>query len=283
MPGGNSFSVTMDFDGSGTVQTRTFNLDSGVFFATVGQTAVFDWRGRIPERLAFQVSNGNKSIPVDISGAGDITVDDQIFADDAIPPVTVAQVNGDQLPDPTPVPTATPTPEYPPNGDPTPSPTPTPNGNGNGGGNDGGNGNGGGNPHETPSPTPPPTPEPTPTATPNPEASPTPSPSMQCSSSIDKTNLVLSQSNPATKSGTVTYTIANGSGANGSRTVTAAIVGGSRSLTFSISPSTLNNGGSAVITISSKTGNGNRGTFLVKIGASPACGSEKQVAVTVNN
>ena len=89
-PGSTTFNVTMDFDGTGNRTTRTLTLESGVFFTTVAQTATFDWRGRVVQRLAFQISNGRKSIPVDISGSGDITVDDQIFADDAIPAVIVA-------------------------------------------------------------------------------------------------------------------------------------------------------------------------------------------------
>jgi hypothetical protein len=91
---------------------------------------------------------------------------------------------------------------------------------------------------------------------------------------------VLSQTNAATKSGTVTYTIANGEGA---RSVSAVIVGGGNSLLLSVSPATINNGGAAVVTITTKTGRGNRGTFLVKISSSPTCGSDKQVQVTVNN
>src|SRR6185369_15417652 len=141
-PGTNTFNVTMDFDGHGTLDTRTFTLDTGVSFMTIAQTATFDWRGRIATRLAFQVANSTRSIPVDISGSGDITVDDQIFADDAIPATVVSQVTGDSLPDPTPLPTSTPTPSASPQDTASPTPTPNGNGNGNGNGNDGNNGNG---------------------------------------------------------------------------------------------------------------------------------------------
>jgi hypothetical protein len=92
--------------------------------------------------------------------------------------------------------------------------------------------------------------------------------------------LILSQTITAQRTGTVTYTIANGTGA---RSISAVIAGGGNNLTLSVSPTTINGSGSAVVTIKAKTGAGNRGTFLVKISSSPGCGNVQQVAVTVNN
>ncbi|HBB89593.1 MAG TPA: hypothetical protein DC047_18460, partial [Blastocatellia bacterium] len=108
--GTTTFNVRMDFDGSGTLQTRTFSLDSGVSFNNVAQTATFDWRGRVVERLVFQIINEARSLPVDVSGSGDITVNDQVFSDDEIPGITLAAVTNDVVPDATPTPTPTPTP-----------------------------------------------------------------------------------------------------------------------------------------------------------------------------
>src|SRR6185295_18048597 len=117
--GTSTFNVRMDFDGSGTLQTKTFTLDPGVTFNNVAQTATFDWRGRIVTRLVFQIINEARSLPVDVSGSGDITVNDQVFSDDEIPGITLAAVTNDVVPDATPTPTPTPTPI------PTATPTPT--------------------------------------------------------------------------------------------------------------------------------------------------------------
>src|SRR5262245_47654412 len=101
-PGSSTYNVRMDF-GSGTMETRTFRLESGITFTTVAQKTSFDWRGRISSRWVYQVYNGSKSIPVDVSGSGDITVGEQHFPDELIPPVTIASVTGDVMPDPVPV------------------------------------------------------------------------------------------------------------------------------------------------------------------------------------
>lgn len=275
-PGTNYFNVRMDFNGTGVLTTRTFTLDTNVEFSTVAQTAVFDWRGRIPVELAFQVFNGSKSIPVDISGSGDVTIDSQIFADLVIPDVVGSAVASDVVPDPTPFPPVTPTPTPTPNPSPTPTPTPTPNGNGNGNGGNNGNGNNGnGNPTPTPTPVPTPTPTPIPTPTPTPTPTGQPPP---CTSSVTPTTLTLSQSQSTHRSGTAVFTLTNGIGV---RTIKAAMVG--QSLNLSVSPTSISGSGSATVTIASKTGNGNRGTFLVNISATPSCGTTQQVTVTVSN
>src|SRR5258705_13943193 len=51
----NRFVVTMDFDGNGTVQSRTFMLDSGTVFSGNATKVSFDWRGRIPKRQVFNI------------------------------------------------------------------------------------------------------------------------------------------------------------------------------------------------------------------------------------
>src|SRR6185436_10151032 len=111
-PGSTTYTITMDF-GAGTVETRTFNLDSGLNFATAAKRVTFDWRGRITEAWVFQIRSDylDRSLPVDVSGSGDITVGEQHFPDQLIPPVEVAEVTGDvDTSNPTPTPTPTPTP-----------------------------------------------------------------------------------------------------------------------------------------------------------------------------
>src|ERR1044072_1210344 len=158
-PGSTTYAVTMD-SGSGVIEPRNFDLEPGLSFATAAKRVTFDWRGRIAGAWVFQVRSEylDRNLPVDVSGSGDITVGEQHFPDQLIPPVEIAEVTWDV--NSTPTPSATPTPDpsaTPPIGDggvdpeatPTPSPTPTPHGNGNGNGNDGNNGNG-----NNPSPTP---------------------------------------------------------------------------------------------------------------------------------
>lgn len=271
-PGTNTYAITMDFNGTGGVQTRTFTLDEGISFGTNGQTVTFDWRGRIPQRAVFGLTNGRTTIPVDVSGSGDITLGNQTFADDSIPDVALNPVPPDVVPDPTPYPTVNPSEDSPgTEATPTPTPTPTPNGNGNGNGN-GGNGNG--NPHSTPTPTPTPTPQPTVEPTPDPTGTPFP-----CSASTSTSSLSLSQRASGQQSGTVSFTLNN---ATGTHSVTAAQAGSGNNLTITVSPSSISGSGSAIITIASKNGSGNRGNFTVNISAG-SCGSVQQVIVTVGN
>jgi hypothetical protein len=267
--GTNTFNVRMDFDGTGTLQTRTFTLDSGVTFNNVAQSVTFDWRGRIVERLVFQIINSARSLPVDISGSGDVTVNDQVFSDDEIPGITLAEVTNDVVPDATPTPTATPNTTSP-TPTPTATPTPTPNGNGNGNGN-------GNNASPTPTPTPTPTPAQTPTPAPTPTPTPVPPP---CASSVSATSLSLSQSISTRRTGTVIFTLTNATGAH---TISAFAAGSGNPLTLSISPASFNGNGYSTVTIGSKTGNGNRGTFTVNISATPSCGIAQRVTVSVGN
>jgi len=289
--GSNTYAITMDF-GTGTVQTRTFQLDPGLEFSTAAQKVTFDWRGRltvpcdVTKSCVYQVYSASldKGIPIDVSGSGDITVDEQHFPDQLIPAIDITPVgDGDVDPDPvgTPAiegtpspdpidsidPTATPTPTP----TPTATPTPTPNGNGNGNGNVNGNGNGN---------NPTPTPTPTATPTPTPSSSPSPSPVAQCSSALSSSSLNLSQSDSTRHTGTVTFTIANGTG---TYTVKVVQEGNGNSLGISASPATISSNGSSVITISSKNGAGNRGVFVVDVSSTAACGSSHTITVTVSN
>src|SRR5215203_3365922 len=104
-PGTTNYEVTMDF-GDGVVETRRFDLDSGLSFSTASKKVTFDWRGRITEAWVFQVFSTYlaRSLPVDVSGSGDITVGQQHFPDQLIPPVEISEVTGDVDPDPSPTP-----------------------------------------------------------------------------------------------------------------------------------------------------------------------------------
>jgi type II secretory pathway pseudopilin PulG len=278
-PETNTYAVTMDF-GTGALETRTFQLETGVTFDTVAQKTTFDWRGRIVERLVYQVTNGTKSIPVDVSGSGDITIGEQRFPDNLIPAVDIATVTGDVIQDPTPTPDegTPPSPADNPSPTPYPSPSPSPTGNGNGSGS-GGNGNGdvnGNNPH--PSPTPTPIPSPSPTATP--ASNPTPTPLPPCVTTLSPTTLSLSQSDNSRKTGTATFSIAN---AFQARSIIAALAGSGKSLTISLSLVRIEGSGTSIISVTTKSGAGNRGVFLVNVSTSPNCGTTQHLTVSVSN
>lgn len=276
-PGTNSYQVTMDW-GSGTVETRTFALESGLSFDTIAKKVSFDWRGRITESWVFQIHSDylGRNMPVDVSGSGDITVGEQHFPDQMIPAVEISQVNGDvdTSTDPTPSPTATYSPTPPVDASPSPevspsataTPTPTPNNNGNGQGPSGNNGNGNGNA------------TPTPTATP--VASPSATPIAQCVSSISPSTLSLSQSDATKQTGTATFTMTN---ATGVRTISASQAGNGNALVISLSLVRIDGSGSSVISVTTKNGSGNRGTFVVNVAGTPACGNGAQLTVSVSN
>ena len=281
-PGSTTYAVTMDF-GSGALETRTFSLESGLTFVTAAKKLSFDWRGRIAEAWVFQIFSSflQRGLPVDVSGSGDITVGEQHFPDQLIPPVEVSQVTGDVADaTPTPSPTLEPTPpiEETPTGDevdptPTPTPTPTPSpsptsGNGNGNGSDNGNnGNGSGNPSASPTPTS------SPTATPDSQLP-------QCVATISPSTLSLSQSDTGKQTGTATFTMVN---ATGVRTISASQAGNGNSLGIELSLVRIDGNGSSIITINTKQGGGNRGVFIVDISASPSCGTTTQLTVSVSN
>jgi hypothetical protein len=284
-PGTTNYAVSMDY-GSGSVETRTFDLESGLVFMTAAQRVTFDWRGRITvpcditKACVFQVHSNylGYAVPVDISGSGDITVGEQHFPDLLIPAVAISDVGNDvegSTPTPTPSPSSTPaadaspSPGSDPNATPTPTPIPTP----------------------TPTPTATPTPTPTPvgngngngspTPTPTPGATPTPTPISQCVTTLSPSTLSLSQTDETKLSGSATFTMSN---ATGVRIISASQLGNGNSLNISLSLMRIDGNGSSVITVSTKNGAGNRGVFIVEIAADPACGSSaQQLTVSVTN
>jgi hypothetical protein len=90
----------------------------------------------------------------------------------------------------------------------------------------------------------------------------------------------LSQSDDSKKTGTATFTMAN---ATGVRIISASQAGNGNSLTLDISLLRIDGSGSSVISVTTKNGSGNRGSFVVDISADPACGSAQHLSVTVNN
>ncbi|MEP6717790.1 MAG: GspH/FimT family pseudopilin [bacterium] len=81
-----TYKVTMDFTNSGAATDRTFSFDSGVQVAnnTELPSVTFNWRGRTVTPgtncvTTFSVTNGNANdgVNVDVSGSGDVTVENQ--------------------------------------------------------------------------------------------------------------------------------------------------------------------------------------------------------------
>jgi len=188
-----SYTVTMDLDGDGDLDTKTIALPDGVEFDTV-ETIAFDWRGRTWNTFgAFTESNAQVSITlkdsyekmtIDVTGSGDVTINSGVF-DDEVPNVSLKV--GDLASDgatpvatpvevtPTPTPDSVPTPDNTANPDPTPLPTPD---------------LGDIIPVPTPTPAASPTPAATPTPTPDAVPTPTPAPAV-CRLSVDKITVLL--------------------------------------------------------------------------------------------
>ena len=183
-----TYSVTMDFDNTGTVATRNFTLSEGVTFITGIKSITFDWRGRIPQEQSFGFSNGSNTVSVGVTGSGDVTFDAQFFHDGSLPPIALVGPGGAVIPDPgaTPTPIATPTPTPTPNPNPTPTPTPNPNPTPTPDPN--------ATPNPNPTPTPTPNPYPTPTPTPNPTPTPTPQP---CTLEVSPTSMSIMENGSA--------------------------------------------------------------------------------------
>jgi prepilin-type N-terminal cleavage/methylation domain-containing protein len=280
-PGTTTYAVSMDW-GSGVVETKVFDLDSGLTFATAAKKVSFDWRGRISEAWVFQIFSTylGESLPVDVSGSGDITVGEQHFPDQLIPDITISEVTNDvATPNPTiaasPSPTTSPSPSQ--GASPSPSPTASL-GPGNSGTNGGGSGSNNGNGNSSPTPTPAASPSPSASADPN--ASPSPA-LPQCASVISPNYLELSQSNTAKQSGSATFTMTNATGAV--RVISATQAGNGNSVNIALSLQRIDGNGSSVVTVSTKKGAGNRGTFLVNVSASPSCGTTQQLKVFISN
>ena len=89
-----SYDVTMDFDGSGTAYTRRYQLlgDIALPPGSPLPTVNFNWRGRTSactNTFAFQNSTGGLQSWVDVSDAGDVTIDSDV---DVLPTVSYATV-----------------------------------------------------------------------------------------------------------------------------------------------------------------------------------------------
>jgi len=88
-----TYNVTMDFSGSGTVTTRTFQFDDGVsVFSTPLPNLTFNWRGRISRctnTFALRNEPGEQSY-LDVSDAGDVTVNNDV---NVLPNANYATVN----------------------------------------------------------------------------------------------------------------------------------------------------------------------------------------------
>jgi Tfp pilus assembly protein FimT len=78
-----SYRVTMDFNGTGSPVSRNFSFEQGVQIASADLPNVtFNWRGRTVTSGAacvttFSVANQAGGQSVDVSGAGDVTVESQ--------------------------------------------------------------------------------------------------------------------------------------------------------------------------------------------------------------
>jgi type II secretory pathway pseudopilin PulG len=270
----NSYNVTLDLDGNGTMDTKTIPLPRDVTFETV-ETISFDWRGRTwntvdgvttpNAQVSIRLKNSNDSVSVDVTGSGDITIDSRVF-DDSVPNVNlrVGDLASSATPTPTPAAVATPTPTPAlidgtqptptptPVSDGAPVPTPTPN-------------LGGGTPTPTPSPTatPRPSPSPSPTATPTPS----PSPVTPCTITTDPVSLSLGIG------GTKTIKVSHNSSSSVIITATS-----SKPSDLQVTPgssTSIGAGGAATFTIKSKSSLG-----IYNVTFSTGCGS-KVVPVVV--
>jgi Tfp pilus assembly protein FimT len=78
-----TYTVTMDFNNSGHAVPRTFSFQDGVKMASSDLPNVtFNWRGRTVSSgsscvTTFSVSDGKSGLSVDVSGSGDVTVENQ--------------------------------------------------------------------------------------------------------------------------------------------------------------------------------------------------------------
>jgi type II secretory pathway pseudopilin PulG len=75
-----TYDITMDFDGSGNVSTRTFPFENGVsIVSTPLPSLTFNWRGRISAcTVRFTAQNSGEQSWVSVSDAGDVTVNSSV-------------------------------------------------------------------------------------------------------------------------------------------------------------------------------------------------------------
>jgi Tfp pilus assembly protein FimT len=265
-----SYTVTIDLDGDGVLDTKTITLPDGVEFKTV-ETIAFDWRGRTWNTVGT-TTEANKQVSItlkdsyedkvsiDVTGSGDITINSDVFEDE-LPDVnlkvgdlasgpTSTPTPVEEIPTPTPTPESVPTPDNTGNPDPTPLPTPD---------------LGDIIPVPTPTPRGKPTPDATPEPTPDAVPTPTPAPTV-CLLSVDLPELRL------TKDGLATIKVNHNAGATLTVTGTS-----SKPSDLQVSPAAqvVASGGSASFTIKSK-----RTIGLYTVTFSTSCGS-KTVSVLV--
>lgn len=91
----NAYDLNMDFDGSGTTYTRRYTLQGDIALPTGSPlpSISFNWRGRTSactNTFAFQNSTGGLQSWVDVSDAGDVTVNSDV---DILPTVSYASVS----------------------------------------------------------------------------------------------------------------------------------------------------------------------------------------------
>src|SRR6185503_4336930 len=122
-----TYSVTMDFNGTGEVTTQNFSTENGVNI-NMPRTIIFDWRGRTPVETSIGFTNESGTANVGITGSGDITIDAEIFHDGSIPTTVLTGTGGVVLPAPSPDPSASPgaSPSPSPSSSPSASPSPSP-------------------------------------------------------------------------------------------------------------------------------------------------------------
>jgi type II secretory pathway pseudopilin PulG len=94
-----SYNVRMDFDGTGTPYTRTFFLEPGVQIPPGSPlpSIQFNWRGRTQactNTFAFQEASGRIPSWVDVSDAGDVTVNGDVSVLPSISYATVSTTAG---------------------------------------------------------------------------------------------------------------------------------------------------------------------------------------------
>jgi hypothetical protein len=71
--------------------------------------------------------------------------------------------------------------------------------------------------------------------------------------------------------------------ATGVRTISASIAGNGNSLVLGVGLIRIDGSGSSVISVTTKNGAGNRGSFIVNVAPDPACGAAQQLKVNVSN
>jgi Tfp pilus assembly protein FimT len=244
-----TYSVTMDFSGSGTVTTQNFATESGVTINIPLGTVTFDWRGRTAVETSVRFANELPgSTTVHITGSGDVTIDSEIFEDGSLPAVILNGLGGNVISDPTPTPDASASPSPSPSASATPTPDPS------------------ASATPTPDPSASATPSPYPSATPVPSAtvSPSPSPSatatpVACSITTSVTSITIAENG----SGSVSAHLNNFSG-TGTITATSSNAG---QIQVSPGSATVSGSSSASFTITVKKSNGSV-TF------SSSCGSQ---------